>query len=69
MTRPVTAQQAAREAEALSRERLRQERAMGPDYSRTGIFVDHNCWRCQSGKLPCVQRSPSQCEHPHARND
>ena len=40
-----------------------------PDYSRTGIFVHHNCWRCKDGAQPCVQGSPNRCEYPHARND
>jgi len=39
------------------------------DPSREGIFRDHNCWRCRSGELPCVQGHPRQCEYPHARND
>lgn len=40
-----------------------------PDYRREGIFVHHNCWRCQSGKLPCAQGNPNHCDNPHARND
>jgi len=40
-----------------------------PDYSREGRFVWHNCWRCNNGNKPCVQRDPSQCEYLHARND
>lgn len=40
-----------------------------PDYSRTGMFVLHNCSRCSDGKKPCVVGNPSQCEYPHARND
>lgn len=40
-----------------------------PDPSRPGIFRDHNCWRCDSGKKPCVQGRPHNCEYPHARND
>lgn len=40
-----------------------------PDYTRTGMFVLHNCWRCKSGKRPCVRGNPNQCEYPHARND
>ena len=46
-----------------------QEKMMGPDYSRDGIFVYHNCWKCKSGEKPCVVGNPRQCEHPHARND
>ena len=40
-----------------------------PDHSRAGIFVHHNCWRCQSGAKPCVGGNPARCEYPHARND
>ncbi len=36
---------------------------------REDIFRDHRCYKCQSGKKPCVQGSPHQCEYPHARND
>ena len=40
-----------------------------PDYSREGIFILHNCWRCQNGAARCVNGNPRQCEYPHARND
>lgn len=40
-----------------------------PDYSRTGVFATHNCWRCHDGKEPCVNGSPRNCENLHARND
>lgn len=40
-----------------------------PDHSRSGIFVYHNCWKCQDGKKPCANGNPSRCEYPHARND
>lgn len=40
-----------------------------PDYSRTGIFINHNCWKCDSGKKPCPHGGAHNCEHPHARND
>lgn len=40
-----------------------------PDHSRTGIFVYHNCWRCDSGAKPCANGAPSQCAYPYARND
>lgn len=40
-----------------------------PDYSRVGIFVNHNCSRCRSGELPCKSGNPNRCEYPHARND
>lgn len=45
-----------------------------PDYSREGrqgrgtFFVNHNCYRCKDGTLPCVTKS-GVCEYPHARND
>lgn len=40
-----------------------------PDHSRTGIFVNHNCFRCRDGALPCKTGNPNRCEFPHARND
>jgi len=40
-----------------------------PERERTGMFRDHNCWRCRDGRDRCVQRDPKQCEYPHARND
>lgn len=40
-----------------------------PDPTREGIFVYHNCYRCQSGKRACVRGDPRRCEFPHARND
>lgn len=43
-----------------------------PDYSRSGIFIDHNCSRCSDGAKACPdgQTGPSRnCEYPHARND
>lgn len=40
-----------------------------PDHSRSGIFVHHNCARCDNGTKPCVQGASHQCEYPHARND
>jgi len=40
-----------------------------PDYSREGVFVDHNCWRCDSGKKPCIKGNPRDCDTLHARND
>ena len=40
-----------------------------PDHSRTGMFVLHNCARCDDGKKPCVAGNPRQCVYPHARND
>lgn len=32
------------------------------------IFRDHNCSRCQNGKLPCVSAHPRQCGHLIAKN-
>lgn len=40
-----------------------------PDPSRSGIFRDHNCWKCRNGALPCVNPHPGRCDYPHARND
>lgn len=40
-----------------------------PDHTREGIFVYHNCWKCDDGKKPCVKGNPRRCEYPHARND
>lgn len=40
-----------------------------PDHSRQGMFVYHNCSRCDDGRKPCIQGIPGQCEYPHARND
>jgi hypothetical protein len=39
------------------------------DLSKTGIFRDHRCWKCNDGERPCVQSRPGLCEYPHARND
>lgn len=50
-------------------ERVYQMLAMEPDYSRSGIFVHHNCSRCGDGARPCVQGGPHLCEFPHARNE
>jgi hypothetical protein len=40
-----------------------------PDRSREGIFVYHNCYRCEHGKKPCVQGGSHRCDNPRARND
>lgn len=41
-----------------------------PDYSREGVFQDHNCYRCDSGKKPCVRGgNPGKCPYLRARND
>jgi hypothetical protein len=40
-----------------------------PDPTKSGIFRDHNCWRCKDGEKPCAQGHPNRCEYPHARND
>jgi hypothetical protein len=39
-----------------------------PDPSREGVFRDHNCWKCDNGRLPC-KGDPRACEYLHARND
>lgn len=44
-------------------------RAMGPDYSRKGIFQTHNCAYCRDGELPCRQGAVHRCDNPRARND
>jgi len=54
------------EAEAEARE---MERAMGPDYSRKGIFQTHSCAYCRDGELPCKQGGAHRCDNPRARND
>jgi hypothetical protein len=33
------------------------------------IFRYHNCARCDSGREPCIQSNPRQCDWLHARND
>jgi hypothetical protein len=45
--------------------------AMGPRKDpKHPMFRDHNCWRCNDGEKPCVnKRGPHDCEYPHARND
>lgn len=40
-----------------------------PDPSREGVFRDHNCYRCDSGKKPCVSGNPRNCDTLYARND
>lgn len=40
-----------------------------PDPSRSGIFRNHNCWKCNDGAKPCVQGGPHRCDYPHARNE
>lgn len=49
--------------------RAEMAKALGPDHSREGIFVYHNCYRCADGEKPCVQGGPHKCEYPHARDD
>lgn len=49
--------------------REEMEKAMGPDHSREGIFVYHNCAYCSDGKKPCVQGGAHRCDNPRARND
>ena len=45
------------------------EKAMGPDHSKSGIFVYHRCAYCDDGRLPCRQGAPNRCDNPRARND
>ena len=40
-----------------------------PDYSREGIFIYHNCFRCKDGTERCIVGNPRKCEFPWARND
>lgn len=42
-----------------------------PDYSREGVFVYHNCYRCDHGRKACVRghTSPRNCPNLYARND
>ena len=39
------------------------------DTTKSGIFRDHSCWKCNDGERECVRGSPNRCEFPHARND
>lgn len=45
------------------------EQAMAPRRDRLAPFDDHNCWRCRSGQLACVEGNPRRCSFLHARND
>lgn len=56
-------------ARAILREHM--EKAMGPNRTRIGIFVDHNCSYCDNGRKPCREGKAGGigCEFPHARND
>lgn len=64
-----------RETEEEKQERWAKRRAAkkvdprDPDPSRSGIFRDHNCWRCNDGREPCVTGGSARCPYPHARND
>ena len=53
----------------MADEKELQEKMMGPDYSRQGIFQTHNCSRCDNGNKACVRGDPRRCENPIARND
>ena len=55
--------------DAETNDELQEVDPRDPDPSRPGVFRDHNCARCHSGKEPCVTGNPNQCEYPHARND
>jgi hypothetical protein len=46
-----------------------REAMLGDRPGVTGIFRDHNCAYCDSGKKPCRQGHPNRCDYPHARND
>lgn len=41
------------------------------DETKTGIFRDHSCSRCNSGALPCIKGNGRErdCDTLHARND
>ena len=54
---------------ALKKAQADMEKAMGPDHSKTGIFVYHRCAYCDDGRLPCRQGAPNRCDNPRARND
>ncbi len=55
----------------LSRNALEEKRLdpRDPDHSRSGIFVYHNCSRCNNGDKPCVEGGHNICSYPRARND
>ncbi len=54
---------------AMTSNQIAMEKAMGPDHTKSGIFVNHNCWACNDGAKPCRQGNSNRCEYPHARND
>ena len=36
---------------------------------RPAPFDYHNCWRCRSGQLACVEGDARRCSFLHARDD
>jgi hypothetical protein len=43
-----------------------------PDYSRSGIFATHDCWKCRDGSdlLRCpTPARPGNCGYPRARKE
>lgn len=40
-----------------------------PDYSRKGIFIYHDCYRCEHGKQKCCDGGTHVCRYLRARND
>ena len=46
-----------------------QEKFMGPDPTKKGMFRDHRCWKCDDGRLPCAEPNQGGCSYPRARND
>lgn len=74
MTRPDWDDQFA-ETEEERQERWAKRRAAERDPfidpSKTGIFRDHSCYRCDSGNKPCIKGAGNerQCDTLHARND
>lgn len=53
----------------VSLERVAAVDPRDPDHSRPSPFDYHNCYRCKSGKEPCVHGNPHGCEYLHARDD
>jgi hypothetical protein len=64
-----TSSSPAEEYDRVERMRTEMEKAMGPDYSKQGIFIHHRCAYCDDGRLPCRQGAPNRCDNPRARND
>jgi hypothetical protein len=64
-----TSSSPAEEYERVERMRRDMEKAMGPDHTKTGIFVYNRCAYCDDGRLPCRQGAVNRCDNPRARND